>query len=211
MIDHAGRSVRTRTNVIISAAGVALIVAGLGLAGSWLWVIYELAVAGRAWSLDASEWLHGGRFSSFLFFRTIRSTCSFRRRARGNSGRSGVRLMKKITRLSILLLLASARLPAQALAADSLFDRLIGHWVLRGTIARQSTTHDVTFDWMLGRENVQMDGQHRGQRVRPAGYWPGKGGWRLGSLRVPLHANNRFPYHLRVQSCDGLLAVAHGQ
>jgi hypothetical protein len=68
MIDHAGRSVRTRTNVIISAAGVALIVAGLGLAGSWLWVIYELAVAGRAWSLDASEWLHGGRFSSFLFF-----------------------------------------------------------------------------------------------------------------------------------------------
>ena len=48
--------------------------------------------------------------------------------------------MKKITRLSILLLLASARLPAQTLPADSLFDRLIGHWVLRGTIARQSTT-----------------------------------------------------------------------
>ena len=64
--------------------------------------------------------------------------------------------MKKITRLSILLLLAAARLPAQALPADSLFDRLIGHWMLRGTIARQSTTHDVTFDWMLGREYVRM-------------------------------------------------------
>src|SRR5437588_12844285 len=64
--------------------------------------------------------------------------------------------MRKITCLSILLLLASARLPAQALPADSLFDRLIGHWVLRGTIARRSTTHDVTFDWILGREYVQM-------------------------------------------------------
>jgi hypothetical protein len=73
--------------------------------------------------------------------------------------------MKHITRLSILLLLASARLPAQALHADSLFDRLIGHWVLTGTIARKSTTHDVTFDWMLGREYVQM---HEASRERAA-------------------------------------------
>jgi hypothetical protein len=63
---------------------------------------------------------------------------------------------KILTRLAILLLLAAARLPAQGLPPDSLFDRLIGHWVLRGTIARQSTTHDVTFDWMLGREYVRM-------------------------------------------------------
>src|SRR5881227_3789842 len=73
--------------------------------------------------------------------------------------------MTKITRLSVLLLLASARLPAQALPADSLFDRLIGHWVRRGTIARQSTTHDVTFAWMLGREYVQM---HEVSRERTA-------------------------------------------
>jgi hypothetical protein len=73
--------------------------------------------------------------------------------------------MNQITRLSMLLLLASARLPAQALPADSLFDRLIGHWVLRGTIARQSTTHDVTFDWILGREYVQM---HEASRERAA-------------------------------------------
>ena len=77
--------------------------------------------------------------------------------------------MKKITRLSILLLLASARLPAQALPADSLFDRLIGHWVLRGTIARHSTTHDVTFDWILGREYVQM---HEVSRERAANGTP---------------------------------------
>src|SRR6266513_6026478 len=73
--------------------------------------------------------------------------------------------MKQITRLSILLLLASARLPAQALSPDSLFDRLIGHWVLRGTIARHATTHDVTFDWILGREYVQM---HEVSRERAA-------------------------------------------
>lgn len=73
--------------------------------------------------------------------------------------------MKKITGLSILVLLASARLPAQALPADSLFDRLVGHWVLRGTIARQQTTHDVSFDRMLGREYVQM---HEVSRERAA-------------------------------------------
>ena len=57
---------------------------------------------------------------------------------------------------SLLLLLSAAPLAAQGLPADSLFDRLIGHWVLRGTMARQFTTHDVTFAWMLGREYVQM-------------------------------------------------------
>jgi hypothetical protein len=28
--------------------------------------------------------------------------------------------------------------------------------VLRGTIARQQTTHDVTFEWLLGQRYVQM-------------------------------------------------------
>ena len=64
--------------------------------------------------------------------------------------------MKNIINLCVVLLLAAARLPAQAPHADPLFDRLIGQWVLRGTIARQSTTHDVTFTWMLGREYIQM-------------------------------------------------------
>jgi hypothetical protein len=77
--------------------------------------------------------------------------------------------MKTIARLSMLLLLVSARLPAQSLRADSLFDRLIGRWVLRGTIARQSTTHDVTFAWVLGREYVQM---HEVSRERAANGTP---------------------------------------
>ncbi len=47
-------------------------------------------------------------------------------------------------------------LSAQGLHPDSLFPRLIGRWELQGTIARQQTTHDVTFDWILGRSYVQM-------------------------------------------------------
>jgi len=64
--------------------------------------------------------------------------------------------MRKLTGLGLVLLLAASRLPAQSLPPDSVFDRLIGHWVLQGTMARQATTHDVTFEWMLGREYVQM-------------------------------------------------------
>jgi len=44
----------------------------------------------------------------------------------------------------------------QGLHPDSLFPRLVGVWVLRGTIARQQTVHDVSFDWLLGHEYVQM-------------------------------------------------------
>jgi hypothetical protein len=59
--------------------------------------------------------------------------------------------------------------PTHSLHPDSLFDRLIGDWVLRGTIARRPTTHDVTFTWMLGREYVQM---HEVSRERAASGTP---------------------------------------
>jgi len=68
MTAHPARRVRTRTSVVISVVGVALIVAGLGLGGAWVWVIYKLTVAGRAFSLDTNEWLHTGRYSPFFFF-----------------------------------------------------------------------------------------------------------------------------------------------
>ena len=64
--------------------------------------------------------------------------------------------MRKVMIFALALLCAPAGLFGQALHPDSLFPRLIGHWVLRGTIARQQTVHDVTFEWLLGREYVQM-------------------------------------------------------
>src|SRR5438105_11336806 len=73
--------------------------------------------------------------------------------------------MRKTVLWSCALLLSAHRLAAQALPPDSLFDRLVGRWVLHGTIARQQTTHDVTFAWMLGREYVRM---HEVSRERAA-------------------------------------------
>jgi len=62
--------------------------------------------------------------------------------------------MRKVVILALLCI--PADLFGQALHPDSLFPRLIGHWVLRGTIAHEQTVHDVTFAWLLGREYVQM-------------------------------------------------------
>ena len=64
-----------------------------------------------------------------------------------------------------LSLILSTPLAGQGLPSDSLFPRLIGAWVLQGTIARQQTTHDVTFEWLLGKGYVQM---HEISREREA-------------------------------------------
>jgi hypothetical protein len=64
--------------------------------------------------------------------------------------------MRKSWMAALALLCTSAPLFAQGLHPDSLFPRLVGDWVLRGTIARQQTVHDVNFKWLLGREYVEM-------------------------------------------------------
>jgi hypothetical protein len=58
-------SARSKT---IAVFGIAMIAAGLALAGAWVWVIRGLAVNGTAWSLDAPAWLRGGRGSPLFFF-----------------------------------------------------------------------------------------------------------------------------------------------
>ena len=73
--------------------------------------------------------------------------------------------MRSLALIAALAASAATPLAGQSLAPDSLFDRLIGHWVLTGTIARRQTTHDVAFQWMLGREYVQM---HEVSRERDA-------------------------------------------
>lgn len=64
--------------------------------------------------------------------------------------------MKKLTLLAAFLVSASAQLPTQALPADSVFDRLIGHWVLRGTIARRRTRRSSSSPG-IGRGEVAGD------------------------------------------------------
>jgi hypothetical protein len=39
---------------------------------------------------------------------------------------------------------------------DPLLDRMIGEWVLEGTIAGDSTTHDVVFEWVLDHYYVRF-------------------------------------------------------
>jgi hypothetical protein len=57
---------------------------------------------------------------------------------------------------ALFLLVLATPLSAQSLPPDSVLARLAGRWVLRGTIARQPTVHDVTFTWMLNRGYLQM-------------------------------------------------------
>jgi hypothetical protein len=40
--------------------------------------------------------------------------------------------------------------------SDLLMDRMIGEWVMTGTIANQQVTHDVYVDWILKRQYVRI-------------------------------------------------------
>ena len=59
---------------------------------------------------------------------------------------------------AFLVALFALPLGAQELPAfrDSLLDRLDGHWVLRGTITGQATTHDVTAEWVFGHQFLRL-------------------------------------------------------
>lgn len=46
--------------------------------------------------------------------------------------------------------------PAPPDPQRELLDRLTGHWVMRGTIAQQQTTHDIEAQWVLDRGYVQI-------------------------------------------------------
>lgn len=64
--------------------------------------------------------------------------------------------MRRILILALAVACAPTTAFGQGLSPDSLFPRMVGRWVLRGTIARKQTVHDVSVEWMLGREYVQM-------------------------------------------------------
>lgn len=78
--------------------------------------------------------------------------------------------MRGILAFALAMACAPAAASGQGINPDSLFPRLIGEWVLRGTIARQQTVHDVTFEWLLGHEYVQMHevSRERGPSGKPA-------------------------------------------
>ncbi|PYP78034.1 MAG: hypothetical protein DMD35_12780 [Gemmatimonadetes bacterium] len=77
-----------------------------------------------------------------------------------------------MTKRSVLLLaglLLVAPLRAQSPQRDALLNHLIGRWVLRGPMAGKNVVHDVTFEWVLNGEYVQM---HEVSRERTSGGTP---------------------------------------
>lgn len=67
--------------------------------------------------------------------------------------------------LAALTCLATPLSAQQPTFTDSLMDRMVGRWVLRGTIANQPTTHDVTAEWVLQHQYVRL---HEVARERDA-------------------------------------------
>jgi hypothetical protein len=78
--------------------------------------------------------------------------------------------MRGVLAFALGVACAPSTVSGQGLHPNSLFARLVGRWVLSGTIARQPTVHDVTFEWLLGREYMQMHEVSRDRRPdgRPA-------------------------------------------
>lgn len=64
--------------------------------------------------------------------------------------------MKRLL-LALLIVAASAvAFAQQPTFNDELLDHIQGHWILRGTIAGKSTTHDVTAQWVLNHQYLRL-------------------------------------------------------
>ncbi len=53
-------------------------------------------------------------------------------------------------------ILTSQALAGQPFFEDPLLDRLVGDWVMKGTIAGAETTHDIAVDWVLGHNYLRI-------------------------------------------------------
>ncbi len=63
------------------------------------------------------------------------------------------RCLKLVTAFVVLV---GSTFADQTTFQDSLLDRLIGRWILKGEIARKQTIHDVTSEWVLGHQYVRL-------------------------------------------------------
>lgn len=58
--------------------------------------------------------------------------------------------------LIVLTALAAHAQTKPTNAPEALMDKMTGHWVMTGTIAKKATTHDVDVDWVLKREYIRI-------------------------------------------------------
>ncbi len=65
--------------------------------------------------------------------------------------------MKIAIRIILFTALAAINIHAQQkIFQDSLLDKMTGNWILKGTIAGQQTTHNVSISWVLGHQYIQI-------------------------------------------------------
>jgi hypothetical protein len=72
------------------------------------------------------------------------------------------------TNLAILALLFMTSFSASAQQSahkEPLLDRLVGNWILQGTIAGHETTHDIESEWVLNHEYLRI---HEASREKNA-------------------------------------------
>ena len=71
-----------------------------------------------------------------------------------------MKILKSLSDLiNILLLIGLIPLSAiaqQTTSQDSLLDRMVGKWVLQGTIGGSETTHDINAKWVLDHQYLEM-------------------------------------------------------
>jgi len=66
-----------------------------------------------------------------------------------------IRIPKSLLLVAVLLAYSAA--PAQRPPVNSpLLDRLVGRWVLQGTIAGRQTTHDITAEWVANHQYLRL-------------------------------------------------------
>ncbi|HLK31482.1 MAG TPA: hypothetical protein VKT29_00250 [Terriglobales bacterium] len=66
-------------------------------------------------------------------------------------------MMKKLAGYVIVAMIAGTAAIAQQPPVNSLLlDHLAGNWVLRGTIAKRQTVHDVQAEWVLGHRYLRI-------------------------------------------------------
>jgi hypothetical protein len=58
--------------------------------------------------------------------------------------------------VAALSVLSGSALAGSTNQTDQLLDRLVGRWVLSGTIASRKTTHDVSAEWVLNHGYVRL-------------------------------------------------------
>lgn len=74
-------------------------------------------------------------------------------------------MLRVLMTIVMLGAVSSTAMPQGAASAPTLFDRLVGHWVLRGTIDGKPTVHDVDADRVLNGGYVRL---HEVSRERDA-------------------------------------------